>query len=76
MFLIGVTVTVDNSTTGYMANEASGIANITISLDQPSCQPIIVIAHPRVRLLAGDYATGTISYFIVSPLPMREIYLF
>ena len=75
MFLIGVTVTVDNST-GYMANEASGVANITISLDQRSCQPIIIIAHPRVRLLAGDYATGTISYLIVSPLPMREIYLF
>ena len=75
MFLIGVIVTVDNST-GYMANEASGIADITISLDQPSCQPIIIIAHPRVRLLAGDYATGTISYLIVSSLPMREIYLF
>ena len=73
MFLIGVTVTVDNST-GYMANEASGVADITISLDQPSCQSIIIIAHPRVRLLAGDYATGTISYLIVSP--MREIYLF
>ena len=75
MFLIGVTITVDNST-GYMVNEASGIANITISLDQPSCQPIIIIAHPRVRSLASDDATGNIFYLTVSLLSVRVIYLF
>ena len=67
IFDIGVTVTVDNSI-DYMVNEASGSVSITLLLDQQSCRPVIIIAHPRVRSLVGDHATGSISYLTVSPL--------
>ena len=38
------------------ANENSGAANIMVSIDQPSCLPITIIARPQVRSIPS--ATG------------------
>ena len=35
--------------TAYMVNEDGGFANITVSLDQPSCVTATVIAVPQVQ---------------------------
>jgi len=43
----GVTVTLDRNE--FIYNENRGPVNITLSLDQPSCRPITIVARPRVR---------------------------
>jgi len=63
VFLLGVTVTVDDST-DYMVNETDDAVNIFILLSQPSCRPIIVIANPQERLIPPS-ATGIIICSII-----------
>lgn len=58
VFLIGVTVTVSNST-NYVVDETDGAVNITLMFDQPSCQSITIIARPQVRSIPD--ATGNTS---------------
>ena len=58
ILLIGVTVTVSNST-NYVVDETDGAVDITLMFDQPSCQSITVIARPQVRSVPD--ATGNTS---------------
>ena len=46
--LIGVTVTL-NDTVRYEVEETDGVVNIMLIFDQPSCQPVTIVANPRVR---------------------------
>ena len=55
----GVTVTV-NKSTSYVVNEPDGVINITLLLDQTSCRPITIIAHPQARSVPN--ATGIALY--------------
>ena len=50
-------MTVDDSV-DYTVNEDSGLVNIIVLLDQPSCQMITIIANPQVR--SPRSATGNI----------------
>lgn len=55
-----MTVTVDNSI-NYMVSETDGAANITLLLDQESCQPVIITVRRQVRPIPN--ATGSVFLF-------------
>jgi len=67
--MTGVTVTV-NDTVSYEVGETDGVVNITLIFDQPSCQPIIIVANPRVRSIPD--ATGNNSCLTNVSLSMRS----
>ena len=57
--LLGVIVTVNDGSRVIQINENRGPVNISLSLDQPSCHPITIVATPQVR--SPPSATGNVS---------------
>jgi len=55
LYSLGVQVRVDTSI-NYIVNENRGPVIIALSLDQPSCLPITIVARPQVRSIPS--ATG------------------
>ena len=68
VFLVGVTVTVNNSI-NYVVEETDGLVNITLMFDQPSCRPVTINAHPQIRSMPD--ATGKISCPIIISMSIR-----
>ena len=57
--LVGVTVTVDMGSRTIQVNENISPVTISLSLDQPSCVPITIIATPQER--TPPSATGMVT---------------